>query len=175
MSFLFNILKKENYYEINNENLEKLKKIKLSYIIDNRKKVDLSKVIEKKNVVFVNVASKCGFSNQYNQLEELQKKYKKNLVIIGIPSGNFLNQEFKTEKETYNFIKKKYKCSFFLTKIMNVKGKNICELYKVLKDITEKNVTWNFNKIIITKDLKLYKFGATINPLSNKIISILNA
>ena len=58
---------------------------------------------------------------------------------------------------------------------MNVKGKNICELYKVLKDITEKNVTWNFNKIIITKDLKLYKFGATINPLSNKIISILNA
>ena len=77
MSFLFNILKKENYYEINNENLEKLKKIKLSYIIDNRKKVDLSKVIEKKNVVFVNVASKCGFSNQYNQLEELQKNIKK--------------------------------------------------------------------------------------------------
>ncbi len=170
MSFFFDLLSDNKYYKIDKKNLKKLKEIKLQYIINNKKYIDFSKILKKKNIIIVNVASKCGFSNQYNELDELQNRFKKNLIVIGIPSDNFLNQEFKDEKETYNFVKKKYNCKLFLTKKMNVKGKNISELYKILRDITNKNISWNFNKILITKDLKVYKFSAVTKPLSNKIL-----
>jgi glutathione peroxidase len=128
-----------------------------------------------KYVLFVNVASKCGFTGQYKDLQELYEKYKSKLVIIGLPCNQFNNQEPGNEQEISQFCEINYGVTFLLTEKIEVKGDNQHPLYKWL---TNKNlngeksstVRWNFQKYLIDPSGKLINYWYSItNPLSQKI------
>ncbi len=125
-----------------------------------------------KVVLLVNVASYCGFTNQYSDLQNLWKEYKeKGLVVIGVPSKSF-GQEKEDEKEVKNFCKVNFNITFPLTSIYDVKGENAHEIYKWAKKNHGKSSIpkWNFHKILINKDGKIEDtFPAFTNPNSKKI------
>lgn len=130
-------------------------------------------------VMVVNVASRCGYTKQYADLEKLYQKYD-NLVIIGVPCNQFANQEPKNENEILQFCSSKYNVTFPMTSKVNVKGKNKHALYQWL---TEKEynktgdykISWNFNKFLVDPNGKLVgHFKSKIKPLSKEITSILN-
>ena len=133
-----------------------------------------------KYILFVNVASNCGFTKQYADLEELYQKHKRNLVIIGLPCNQFGGQEPAREEEIKRFCTKKFGVSFILTEKIDVKGNNISPLYAWLTDkkhngVLNSSVKWNFQKYLVDRDGQLVNyFYSTTNPLSNKITSLLN-
>ena len=130
-----------------------------------------------KYILVVNVASKCGFTPQYKDLETLYNKYSNKLVIIGVPCNQFGGQEPGSEAEIQSFCANNYNVSFLLTKKANVRGKNIHPLYRWLtnKELNGKfgtTVKWNFQKYLIdTKGNLVNYFYSTTNPLSDKITS----
>ena len=109
-----------------------------------------------KVVLLVNVASKCGLTPQYAQLEELYQKYKdKGLEIIGFPCNQFGGQEPGTSEEIVQFCESKYNVSFTLTEKINVKGSDAHPLFDYLASQTSDPTTcmsWNFVKFLINKD-----------------------
>jgi len=121
---------------------------------------DLSSLKGKK-VLVVNTASKCGYTPQYAQLEELYKKYAaNNFVILGFPANNFLWQEPGTNKEIREFCSLKYGVTFPMMSKISVKGKDIDPLYQWLtsKDengVMDAPVKWNFQKFMIDENGKL--------------------
>lgn len=120
---------------------------------------DLSSLKGKK-VMVVNVASKCGFTPQYKDLEEMYRKYEGELVIIGFPANNFANQEPGTASEIRQFCSKNYGVTFPLMEKISVKGDNMYPLYKWLtsKDkngFMDSEVKWNFQKYLIDENGKL--------------------
>ena len=113
-----------------------------------------------KKVMVVNVASKCGFTPQYKELEEMYRKYEDELVIIGFPANNFANQEPGTASEIRQFCTDKYGVTFPLMEKISVKGNDMHPLYKWLtsKDkngVMDSEVKWNFQKYLIDEDGKL--------------------
>ena len=128
-----------------------------------------------KYILFVNVASECGFTPQYNDLEILSKKYKDNLVVIGLPCNQFGGQEPGNSQEIQNFCKVKYGVTFPLTKKIKVKGEKQHEIYKWLtnKEMNGKsssNVKWNFQKYLVNpKGEFVDYFYSLTKPLSEKI------
>ena len=140
--------------------------------------IDLSQ-FKGKYMLFVNVASNCGFTSQYNGLESLYKKFKNDLIIIGSPCNQFGGQEPGTAKDIQEFCSKNYGVSFLITEKINVKGNSKHPLYNWL---TEKNrngvsssyVKWNFQKYIVDRSGKFIDFfNSTTKPLSPKITSII--
>tara|TARA_B100000959_G_scaffold280521_1_gene342507 strand:+ start:476 stop:1021 length:546 start_codon:yes stop_codon:yes gene_type:complete len=133
------------------------------------------KLSEFKNSVLLvtNVASKCGFTSQYEDLQTLWKQYqKKGLVVIGVPSNSF-NQELDSNKEVKNFCEAKFGISFPMMQIVEVKGDNAHPFYVWAKENHGKAAIpkWNFHKIIIGKDGKVFKtFSSMTNPTSKKFI-----
>jgi len=132
-----------------------------------------------KKVLIVNVASKCGYTGQYKDLEELSKKYADKLVVIGCPCNQFMGQEPGSAEEIAQFCSSTYNVSFPLTEKIEVLGDNQHPLYKWLthKEQNEKGdytVTWNFNKFLVDENGKLIAyFGSKTNPMSDAIISLL--
>lgn len=124
--------------------------------IDGRE-FDLSSLKGKK-VLVVNVASKCGFTPQYKELEELYEKYgKDNFVIIGFPANNFLWQEPGSNEEIKEFCTLNYNVTFPMMAKISVKGKDIAPLYKWLTDkkengVQDAKVEWNFQKFMIDEN-----------------------
>lgn len=124
------------------------------------KPFDLSSLKGKK-VLVVNTASKCGYTPQYAQLEELYKKYAdKNFVIIGFPANNFMSQEPGDNKQIREFCTSKYGVSFPMMSKISVKGKDIDPLYQWLTSKDENGlmdapVKWNFQKFMIDENGKL--------------------
>jgi glutathione peroxidase len=118
---------------------------------------DLSSLKGKK-VLVVNVASKCGLTPQYEQLEKLYEKYKdRNFVIIAFPANNFMGQEPGTNAEIKEFCSTKYGVTFPMMSKISVKGKDIDPLYKWLtsKDengVIDAPVSWNFQKFMIDEN-----------------------
>src|SRR5690606_26146045 len=88
------------------------------------KSIDLS-TFKGKKILIVNTASKCGFTPQYKDLEELSKRYKDKLVIIGFPANNFNQQEPGTNKEIQSFCEMNYGVTFLLSEKVDVKGDDI--------------------------------------------------
>lgn len=115
---------------------------------------DLS-TLKGKKVLVVNVASRCGNTPQYAQLEELYKKYgPEKFVIIGFPANNFLSQEPGNNTEIRNFCTTKYGVTFPMMSKISVKGKDMDPLYKWLTSKEENGVLdapikWNFQKFMI--------------------------
>ena len=135
-------------------------------------KIDFSKY-KNKVILLVNVASYCGFTNQYSDLQNLWDNYKeKGLVVIGVPSKSF-GQEKDAEKEVKNFCKVNFDITFPLTSIYDVKGDNAHEIYKwAKKNYGNKSVPkWNFHKILINRNGKIEDtFAPFTKPSSKKII-----
>lgn len=135
------------------------------------------KTLKGKNVLIVNTASKCGYTPQFKDLEELNQKYGNNLVIIGFPSNDFMNQDPGTNEEIKAFCEENYGVTFLMMDKSSVKGKDKNEVYKWLTDKSkngwnEAEPSWNFNKYLIDKKgtLKAH-FGSKVKPLSEELIS----
>lgn len=120
------------------------------------KEYDLSRLKGKK-VLIVNVASKCGLTPQYKDLQALYEKYAdQNFVVIGFPSDNFNNQEFATSEEIKEFCSANYGVTFPIMQKVDVKGEQAIPLYKWLtqKKLNGKfdaEIQWNFQKFMINE------------------------
>ena len=127
-----------------------------------------------KPVLVVNTASYCGFTKQYNDMQDLWERYKdKGLIVLGVPSNSF-NQEKKNNSEVKEFCKVNFNINFPITEITNVKGDKAHEIYKWAKDNYGKSAVpkWNFYKILINKEGKIEETYASLtNPTSRKIIN----
>ena len=137
------------------------------------KELDLNQ-LRGKTVLIVNVASKCGFTKQYSELQILYEQYKeKGLVVIGIPSNQFGGQEPGSNEEIKNFCETNFNITFPMTDKVEVKGENAHEIYLWAKKNYGKSTVpkWNFHKILINKEGKIQDtFSSFTTPLSDKII-----
>jgi len=137
--------------------------------------INLSKFKGKK-ILFVNTASKCGFTPQYKELEELSKKYKDRLVVIGVPANNFGGQEPGEEEDIKAFCEKNYGVTFLMTEKTSVKGEDINPLFDYLTSTSNPDFTggikWNFEKFLIDENGKLiHRFRSAVKPMSADIVS----
>ena len=127
-----------------------------------------------KVLLIVNVASKCGLTPQYTQLQKLHEKYNgKGLEVIGFPANNFGKQEPGTDSEIKTFCKTRYGVKFNMMSKIDVKGANKHDLYKYLTDNTKgADIKWNFEKFLIGPDGKvLARFAPRTKPDSKEVIS----
>ena len=128
-----------------------------------------------KKILFVNVASECGFTKQYKDLQSLHEKYQDKLVIIGLPCNQFGGQEPGTAKQIQTFCQRNFGVEFLITEKINVKGKEQHPLYAWLtkKEINGKkssSVKWNFQKYLVDGNGNLLDYYYSItNPMSEKI------
>ena len=131
-----------------------------------------------KYILIVNTASKCGYSNQFGQLQILSEKYNEKLVICAFPANNFLWQEPLSNEGIKKFCNNNYSVTFPVFEKISVKGKNKHPIYKWLSNKKlngniAKEPSWNFCKYIIDPEGKLlYYFGPSIEPLSSDITAI---
>jgi len=132
-----------------------------------------------KKILFVNVASKCGFTPQYEKLQELHEKYNDRLVVIGLPCNQFKEQEPGTHEEILQFCNLNYGVTFQLTEKINVKGPEQHPLYswltrKELNGVKDSEVKWNFQKYLVDEEGNFIDvFYSVTSPMSDKIISLL--
>ena len=130
-----------------------------------------------KIIVVVNVASQCGFTNQYEDMQKIWEDYQaKGLIMLGIPSNDFGQQEPGTNKEIKNFCEAKFGITFPMTEKVSVKGTNAHPFYLWAKQNHGKSAVpkWNFHKIIINKEGKIEKtFSSMTNPSSKKFKEVI--
>ena len=124
-----------------------------------------------KVALLVNVASRCGYTPQYEGLQALYEKYKgKGFVILGFPANNFGAQEPGSNAEIKAFCNSKYSVTFPMYGKVSVKGADQTPLYKFLADATGGDIKWNFTKILIDGDGKvLGRFEPGVEPGSPEI------
>ena len=126
-----------------------------------------------KVVLVVNTASYCGFTKQYEDLQDLWDKYnKKGLIVLGVPSNSF-NQEKKSNADVKEFCEVNFNINFPLTTITKVKGNDAHEIFKWAKKNHGKSAVpkWNFHKILINKEGMVENtFASMTKPMSKKII-----
>jgi len=131
---------------------------------------------ENKIIVVVNVASRCGFTNQYNGLQKLWVDYKdKDVVVLGVPTNDF-KQEPGSNNEIRKFCETNFNVNFPMTEKVSVIGEKSHPFYKWAKNNHGKNAIpkWNFHKIIIGKDGKVADtFESITKPSSNKFIKFI--
>ena len=136
--------------------------------------LNLSK-LKGKTILLVNVASNCGFTKQYEDLQNLHDSYKnKGLVVIGMPSNQFGGQEPGSETEIKKFCETNFNITFQMTSKYDVKGDNAHPIYIWAKETFGKSTVpkWNFHKILINKEGKVEDtFASFTNPMSKKIIN----
>ncbi|MDB4256281.1 glutathione peroxidase [Flavobacteriaceae bacterium] len=138
------------------------------------KPINLS-LFKGKKILFVNVASKCGFTPQYKELQKLHNLYEESLVVIGVPCNQFGKQEPGNSSEINEFCQVNYGVSFLITEKISVKGKEQHPLYRWLTDKNENgrrnsSVKWNFQKYLINEDGELIDYYySMISPTSSKI------
>ena len=129
---------------------------------------------KEKVILVVNVASRCGFTNQYKGLQSLWSEYKdKGLIVIGVPSNNF-RQEPGTNKEIKNFCETTFGIDFLITEKMSVTGVDAHSFFAWAKKNYGSGAVpkWNFHKIIIGKNGKVVEtFSSITKPTSKKFIS----
>lgn len=138
-------------------------------------KIELSEY--RGNVILaVNTASKCGYTSQYEQLQNLHEKYKdKGLVVIGFPSGDFGGQEFETNEEIQEFCDINFGVDFPLSTKVSVKGENQHQLFKYLTNADNPdftgNINWNFEKFLISPEGELVRrFNTKMPPDSEEVL-----
>jgi glutathione peroxidase len=133
-----------------------------------------------KKMLFVNVASKCGYTPQYAELQELYDKYKGKLEIFGVPCNQFGSQEPGSSDEIAQFCEKNYGVTFTMLEKADVKGASQHPLYAWLT-MKEKNglmdatVKWNFHKFLVGEDGELINmFNSRVNPMGSELVDAIN-
>lgn len=133
-----------------------------------------------KYILCVNVASRCGYTRQYEPLQQLYDQYQDKLVIVGFPCNQFMGQEPGSPEDIASFCKKNYGVTFPMTQKIDVKGKDQHPIYawltqKSLNQVSDAKVSWNFNKFLISPEGKwVAHFPSGTNPLSDEIVQHLN-
>lgn len=135
-----------------------------------------------KVVLIVNTASKCGLTPQFDELEELYKKYKdQGLEILGFPCNQFAKQDPSNNDEIHSFCKLNYGVTFTMFEKVDVNGENAHSLYKYLKSeakgLFSKEIKWNFTKFLInTEGEVVRRYSPTTKPLKieDDILKVLN-
>lgn len=122
-----------------------------------------------KPVLFVNIASQCGYTPQMTDLEALHQKYKgKGLVLVGVPTNDFGGQTPEDDKAMMEFCQKNYSATFPILTKKSILGKEKRELYKVLDG--GKEVKWNFEKILVNKKGEVVgRFESKVKPLDSEL------
>lgn len=142
------------------------------------KEITLAKFKGKKMLI-VNVASECGYTPQYKNLQALNEKYGNKVVIIGFPANNFGGQEPGSSSEIKTFCTKNYGVTFQMMEKISVKGNDMHPLYKWLSSKNENGNCdeapgWNFCKYLVDENGKIIKFfPSKVDPLSDDITSLL--
>ncbi len=133
-----------------------------------------------KVVMIVNVASKCGLTPQYKQLQELHEKYAdKGLVILGFPCNQFLGQEPGSEEQIKTFCETKYGVKFPMFAKVDVNGDGACDLYKhltglKLPPVGDGAISWNFEKFLLNREGEpIARFSPRTKPDDAKVIEAL--
>ena len=170
-----------NNKEENKNNMQDIQTLHDFVVKDiNGKDFDLA-TLKGNKVLVVNVASKCGLTPQYEDLQALYDKYKnKGFVVIGFPANNFMGQEPGTNNEIMEFCSVNYGVTFPMMDKISVKGKEQAPLYKWLTNKSEngkldQKVTWNFQKFMIDEEGHLVDVVMPKeSPMSDKIINWLN-
>ena len=144
--------------------------------LDEREAIDFNQYKGKK-VLLVNTASKCGYTPQYKELQELHEKYGDKVVILGFPANNFGKQEPGSNTEIASFCEKNFGVTFQMFEKISVKGDDMHPLYQWLSQ-KDKNgwndeaPNWNFCKYLVNENGELEKFYASgINPMGDEILS----
>lgn len=130
-----------------------------------------------KVLMIVNTASKCGFTKQYDDLQQLHMEYsERGLTILGFPANNFMNQEPGSNEDIVEFCRLNYGVSFPMFEKISVRGKNIHPLFRYL---TEKDsnpshsgsIKWNFTKFLISKDGRVIaRYAPNVKPSHESVI-----
>lgn len=142
------------------------------------KEIDFAKFKGKK-ILIVNVASKCGYTRQYDGLQKLYEANKDKLVIIGFPANNFGQQEPGSDGEIQEFCKARFGVTFPLAAKSDVTGDNTNEIYKWLcskekNGVLDATIKWNFNKFLLDENGKLLAyFGSKAEPDGPEIAAYL--
>jgi glutathione peroxidase len=134
-----------------------------------------------KVVLIVNTASKCGYTPQYEGLQEIYAKYKEQgFEVLGFPANNFMGQEPGTDEEIKEFCSTNYSVEFPMFSKVSVKGKDQHELFAYLTGLENPDFTgdikWNFEKFLISKDGKLlHRYRSGTKPTDKKLTEAIEA
>lgn len=132
-------------------------------------------------VLVVNVASKCGLTPQYEQLEQLQKTYgARGLTVIGFPCNQFMGQEPGSMDEILEYCATTWGVSFPVVEKVKVNGSHAAPLYKALKKAKDAEgkrgpVLWNFEKFLLTPDGTVHRFRPTTKPDDSAIVAVIES
>jgi glutathione peroxidase len=146
------------------------------------KRVNLAKKYKDKVVLLVNVASKCGLTPQYEQLQALHHKYaERGLAVVGVPCNQFRGQEPGTAEQISQFCKETYGVEFALMAKIDVNGPDAAPLYKYLtsKETNPKyagDITWNFEKFLFNRQGELVaRFAPRVKPDAPEVVEAIEA
>jgi len=134
-----------------------------------------------KVALVVNTASECGFTPQYEGLEQLHKKYnERGLVVLGFPSNDFGGQEPGSEAEIKTFCQQKFQVSFPMFAKVHARGPEVHPLYKTLSEQTPEGVRgavkWNFTKFLVDREGKVIaRFEPNVKPLDDELTKAVEA
>ena len=149
----------------------------LSTVMNNGKPLDFSQFKNKK-VLLVNTASNCGYTGQYEELQQLHEQQKDSLVIIGFPANDFKEQEKDDDQQINQFCQVNYGVTFPLAKkSVVVKNENQNEVYQWLSDARKNGWNshqpdWNFSKYLLNENgILTHYFGPAVSPLSDEIMT----
>jgi glutathione peroxidase len=132
-----------------------------------------------KKVLVVNVASECGFTKQYADLQQLHEKHGDKVVILGFPANNFGGQEPGTNAEIKQFCSSKFGVKFQMFEKISVKGDDMHPLYQFLSTKDQNGTvseapSWNFCKYLINEKGEVVKFfGSRVNPMSDELVNLI--
>ena len=129
-----------------------------------------------KKILVVNTASKCGYTKQYAELQQLSELYKDKLVVVGFPANNFGGQEPGTNQDIKTFCKENFSVSFPMSGKTSVKGDDISPLFKYLTETQNPDFTgevkWNFEKFLLDeKGNLIHRYRSATKPLDPAITS----
>lgn len=130
-----------------------------------------------KAVLFVNVASQCGYTPQYKGLEAIYRKYKdQGFVVVGVPANNFGAQEPGSNDEIKTFCKRTFDVTFPMMAKTSVKGGDVNPLYRYLTSQSGGDIQWNFTKILVDRNGKVTKrFEPNVDPESSELTAAIEA
>lgn len=131
-----------------------------------------------RKIIIVNTASECGFTPQYQELQELFEKYNNDVVIIGFPANNFGGQEPGTNEEIQSFCQVNYGVTFLMAEKTSVKGSDISPLFEWLcaqeNESFDGAIRWNFEKFLIDENGTLVgRRRSGVNPMDEEIITFI--